>query len=505
MTGASHAVARNIVATGLAPVMLSMHTSQVKELNRLAPIMLAMHIAIIVVWLDPTIQQVYTQCMRQRRVILLLLFVLAGLLASCSAGHLGSNEIAFIRNGHLWTIDPNGANAFEMVAQDTPVVGYSWSPTHQVLVFRTLDPTYAKTSAAKQLVTNAVTGQIGDSPSTVNTIGIDGGNPIPIMLSSSDVQYSNPSWSPTGTRLLYRQSPTATHASSKAFWWVSQNDQPQGIAAKLLPTSDARLTPSYINSSAIGTTKKGIFTISLAGTNMRYLVSGPIEGHPLPAALERVLWQPQHAQPSLLYGRLAPSKATQSAPSNTSAIQLMLHTTDGQEKILTTCACVQFAWSPDGNTVLYSTGTKLTVLQVATHASFDIPVEGDSVPYWSPDSKFLLLDGIHTLQLVRIADQQQQVILSDGTTPDESTTITGVNALLQPAPNSLWASDSRHFLFLTHNRLLWQGHTLAPGKGLYTVGIDAHGQSQGTPVVVDTGNDTQAGWTNQDENTSFLY
>ena len=80
--------------------------------------------------------------MRQRRIFLLLLFLLAGL-ASCSAGHLGSAELAFIRGGHLWTIDPDGANAFEMVAQNTPVVDYSWSPTHQILVFRTLDDQFA--------------------------------------------------------------------------------------------------------------------------------------------------------------------------------------------------------------------------------------------------------------------------------------------------------------------------------------------------------------------------
>ena len=28
---------------------------------------------------------------------------------------------------------------------------------------------------------------------------------------------------------------------------------------------------------------------------------------------------------------------------------------------------------------------------------------------------------------------------------------------------------------------------------------------QGSPVLVDKGNDTQAGWTYQDANTSFLY
>ncbi len=446
--------------------------------------------------------------MRQRRVFLLLLFVLASL-ASCSAGHLGSNELAFIRDGHLWTIDPNGANAFEIVAQDTPVVGYSWSPTHQILVFRTLDPSFAKTFASKQLITNTITGQVEDSPSTVNTIGIDGGSPIPIMLSSPEVQYSNPIWNITGTRLLYRQGPTGTQAPDKTFWWASQNDQPEGIAAKVLPTSEARLSPSYTDSSAIGTTSKGIFTVSLTGINTRYLVPGPLQGHPLPAALERVLWQPQHAQPSLLYARLASTKTTPSTPSKMGGIlpeiQLMLYTSEGQEKAIATCACVQFAWSPDGNTVLYSTGTKDTLVNISTRTSFDIAVEGNSVPYWSPDSKFLLLDGIHTLQLVRVADEQQQVLLSDGVTSDESIAIAGVNALLQPAPNSVWASDSSHFLFLTHNRLLWRGHTLSSGKGLYTVTIDVNGQPRGAPVVVDTGNDTQVGWTSQDENTSFLY
>lgn len=443
--------------------------------------------------------------MRQRRVFLLLLFVFAGLLASCSAGHLGSNEIAFIRDGHLWTIDPNGANAFEMVAQDTPVVGYSWSPTHQVLVFRTLDSSFAKTSAAKQLQANAVTGQVGDSPSTVNTIGVDGGSPIPIMLSSPDVQYSNPIWNVTGTRLLYRQSPIGASAPSKTFWWASQNDQPEGIASKVLPTSIARLSPSYIDSSAIGSTNKGIFTVSLTGTNMRFIVPASVPAQPLPAALQRVLWQPQHAQqPSVLYARLATS-STSTTMATIPEVQLMLHTFSGQEEAITTCTCVQFAWSPDGNKVLYSTGAKDTILDISTHTSFDIPVEGNSVPYWSPDSTFLLLDGVHTLQLVHIADKQSQTLLKDGLVDSGGLTVAGANALLQPAPNSLWAGDSRHFLFLTHNRLLWQGSSLKPGKGLYSVTIDADGHIQGTPVTADTGNDTQAGWTNQDENTSFLY
>jgi len=441
--------------------------------------------------------------MRQRRVFLCLLLLLVGL-TSCSPGHLGSNEIAFIQSGHLWTIDPSGANAFAAVAQDTPVIGYSWSPTHQILVFRTLDDQFAKSLAARQLTANAITGQIADAPSTVNTIGVDGGNAIPIMLSSPQVQYSNPIWNTIGTRLIYRQEITASHIPANAFWWVSQNDQPNGIAAKALPSSESIPSLSSTESSAIGITRKGIFTVSLTGTNMRFLAPGPLAGHPLPAALERILWQPQHAQPLLLYAKAAVTQqATQQVLETALMTQLVLRAANGQEKTLATCSCTQFAWSSDGNTVLYSTGQKDTLVNITTGSSFNFPVEGDSVPYWSPNSKFLLIDGPHTLQIVQIAEQQRHVLLSDGTTSANSTTIAGVNVLLQPVPNSLWATDSSHFLFLTHNRLLWQGHRL--GKGLYTVTVDAHGQTQGMPVVVDTGNDTQAGWSYQDANTSFLY
>jgi hypothetical protein len=189
--------------------------------------------------------------MQHYRLITLLSLLLMGL-ASCSPGHLGSNEIAFVRAGHLWTIDPDGANAFEIVAENTPVVGYAWSPTHQVLVYRALDIQFAKTSAAQSLVSNPITGTLEDLPSTLNTISIDGGSPIPIMFSSPDILYSNPIWNSTGTRLLFRQEPTAPpHNPATALWWIAQNDQPGGIAAKLLPSSYSIPSLVYTISAAI--------------------------------------------------------------------------------------------------------------------------------------------------------------------------------------------------------------------------------------------------------------
>jgi hypothetical protein len=437
--------------------------------------------------------------MNMQRILLLALLLLT-ILAACSPGHLGSNEIAFLRSGQLWTIDPDGGNALAIVAQGPPVVGYTWSPNHQIVAFRTLDEDFARTAAARQLSSKA--DLIGDVPSTLNTVGIDGGTPIPIAFSSPDVRYSNPIWNAGGTRLLYRQTGMSNPPNpDQASWVVAQSDQPGGIAAKALPGTYAIPSFSYNTQKTIGISRNGIFTTTLAGSGQQFL-TGPLPGHPLPASLERVLWQPGHQDAHILYAVSIQKTSGTDVPT----VQLMLRAMDGQMTMLATCACTQFAWSPDGNTVLYSSGTSYTFLNIGSKTTFSITAEEDSVPYWSPDSKFLLLDGAHTLELVQIATSQQNVLLTSGSSPDNAfPVIPTITSLLQPAANSPWAADSRHFVFLTHDRLNWQGRQLNGGKGLYTVTLDSNGQVQGAPSLVDKGNDAQAGWSYQDANTSFLY
>jgi hypothetical protein len=460
--------------------------------------------------LDSLLTQSYTPAMKPERTIILLLLLMISL-ASCSPGHLGGNEIAFVRDGHLWTIDPDGANAFEVVSDGPPVIGYGWSPNHQILVFRTLDSSFASTAAGRNVASNPLTGLTADVPSVLNTVGVDGGSPIPIIFSTPGQQYSNAWWNPTSNRLLYREETTAADQNpGKISWWVSQNDQPEGIARKLLPYSFSIPSISASNSLAIGNSGQGIFITTLAGTDFQFVVQGALPGHPLPAALERVLWQPAHQNPAILYAIDTGVTQSQSTATTPISIQLVLRDPHGRTTAIATCRCTQFAWSPDGNSVLYTTGITYTIFNIKDNSAFSISGEEGSVPYWSPDSRFLLLDGAHTLQLVRIASQQQQLLLHDMTPVAEpgtaSSALPDAHALLQPVSNSIWASDSRHFLFLTRGRLIWQAKSLSSGgNGLYTVAIDDHGQVQGAPAVVDTGNDSQAGWTYEDPNTSFLF
>jgi hypothetical protein len=64
--------------------------------------------------------------MTKIRLFLLTFLFATGFLSACSPGHIGSNEIAFLRDGQLWTIDPDGANLFQVTTGNSQVIGYAW-------------------------------------------------------------------------------------------------------------------------------------------------------------------------------------------------------------------------------------------------------------------------------------------------------------------------------------------------------------------------------------------
>jgi Tol biopolymer transport system component len=443
--------------------------------------------------------------MKQQRIMLVLLLLCLGL-TGCTAGHSGTTVIAFLRDGQLWTIDPDGANAFETVGQQTAIVSSAWSPDHRLLTFRTLDVDFAKTEAAKHIVSPSASGVIGDLPSTLNTVGVDGGTPIEIAFSNPETAYSNPQWNNDGSRLIYRETPKNFAANpSNALWWIAQNDQPGGIATK--PFAGTFSIPSISYNSQdyliVGNATADVFTTNMAGGN-KISRGAPLINHPLPASLERMLWRPGHQNQSFVYINTQPT-TNNNIPSTKG--QLVLRTLAGSQTTLATCTCTQFAWSPDGNSLLYNTGTTDTILNLENHSSFTFSVETGAVPYWSPDSQFLLLDGPHNLSLVSPANKQQTRLLTDNQADKaaQPASLPTTTALLQPVTNNLWSADSRHFVFLNHQRLNWQGSKLSSSNNLYTASINAQGQTQATPTSIATGHITQAGWTYEDPNTSFLY
>ncbi len=446
--------------------------------------------------------------MIRKHLLLFVFLLLAVFLSACSPGHIGNNEISFVRNGHLWTIDPDGANAFEVTSNNAQVIGYAWSPDHRMFAFRTLESNFSRNGGIRPHPTsNQVTGLTNDAPSSINTIGIDGGTPIPIAASGTDIQHSNAWWNPAGNRLLYREEAISVIQNvGTQSWWVSQNDQPLDIARKLLPYSYS--IPSLSASDmVIGNSSGGLFTTTLAGIDFHFILQRSLPGHPLPASLERVLWQPAHIHPAILYAISQISSTNDSSVNTTIHIKLLLRDSQEQTSTIAICSCTQFAWSPDGNSVLYSTGTQYTIFNIQDHSSYTVSAEFGSVPYWSPDSRFIILDGLHTLQLINVANQQHQALLNSTSSGSNTpySPLPDSHALLQPISNSIWATDSQQFLFLTRNRLLWQGKNLDSGNGLYIVSIDRNGHIQGPPSIVDNGNDSQASWTYEDPDTSFIF
>ncbi|WP_141727561.1 hypothetical protein [Thermogemmatispora onikobensis] len=435
--------------------------------------------------------------------VLLSCIVLALGPSACSPGYSGTTKIAFVRDGQLWTIYPDGSGAYKVVENTPPVVGVGWSPDHHLLVFRTLDSDYAASTAGRRLKPDSLTGLVPDAPAGLNTVGVDGGSPIPIFFSSAAVRISDAWWDPTGSRLLYRL--TLRGETSLLRWELAQNDQPGGIATRTLPASLAIPSLSNAGGRILGVDQHGLFTINLTGTEQRWLTRTLPPGHPLPATLERVLWQPHQTQPAFLY-------AISAVPNGSaSQISLILQQPTGETRTLLTCSCRQFAWSSSGQQVLASTADgRYLIVNLDGSLRLSIQAEIDSVPFWSPDGRFLLLDGRHSLWLVDIQTGRQQLLLSDrtplGPMSAAGEQLPAVSALLQPVPNSLWGSDSRSLVFLTRGRLWWQGKSLLhEGNGLYLATLDAQGQPLAAPRLLTTGAITQVGWNYQDSAVSFLF
>ena len=428
-----------------------------------------------------------------RLVVLLTLGVLALVaLSACSPGHTGGDEIGFLRAGTLWAIDPDGSNLHQI--ESGQFIGFSWSPDHHQIVLR---------QANSKLPDTITSFGLGDLKSELGVTAIDGGNIIQITPPNSGLLRSDAWWDASGNRLLYREEPPgAESAGGIPQWKLSQSDQPAGIARKDLAASVVLPAVSSDGSFIASIDAQGKVQVGKPGSAPPVIVSGALTL--LPGSFEpaRPLWQPSTG--ALLYVTAGPE------PDET---QLLLRQSNGATQPLATIANLQqYAWSPDGHLLLARTSSDYRIYSDQGSERFAWNDSASvSLPFWSPDSRFILMLEPDGISLVDVAAQAESHLLkADLTLPAPPTS--GQAAWLRPATNSPWKADSSAFLFTFPRGSAWSvqpGHGLpsaaGAGDGLYVSVLDQQHKTPQFPALLDWGIHQNTAWSTLDPNCAFVF
>ncbi len=403
----------------------------------------------------------------------MLMFVVA-----CAPGNGGSTQLAFIRDGALWTIQPDGSNRFAVTG--STALGFAWSPDHHAFVVRFAA---SKTLPAR----DPLAGSYPDTPARFGVVSIDGGNILQITPDDAPVR-SDAFWDAHGNRLVYRE-----RYGSSTFWLQSQSDQPAGIARKDL--GDFPTIPATAPDGASD------IIIDAAG----HLLTGPPQGPYTTLASDvltalpgqdrpvRVLWQPQHD--AFLYP----------VPASTPGmVTLRLRTTTGQTSdILTSSSLERWAFAPDGGRLLWRDAQGYAILSLATgHIVRWSDAEG--LLWWSPDGAHLLLMTSDHLALITAATGTSTT-LARWTALDTSATAAG---MAFPVTGSPWNPAGTAFAFRAPGGQWVAGKTpvalptaRGAGDGIYVAAVP----SLAPPRLVDWGNHGTWSWSTPDPNTTWLW
>ncbi|HEX6780272.1 MAG TPA: hypothetical protein VF099_18855 [Ktedonobacterales bacterium] len=413
-------------------------------------------------------------------------------LSACSPGHTGSSEIGFLRGGTLWAIDPDGSNLHQI--ESGQFIGFSWSPDHHQIVLRQADGKAPDPVAPFGL---------GDLKSELGVTAIDGGNIIQITPPNSGLLRSDAWWDTGGNRLLYREEkPGADSAADAPQWKLSQSDQPAGIARKDLPTSVVLPAVNSDGSLIASIDAQGNVSDGQPGSAPSVIASGALTILPGSNAPARPLWQPSTG--ALLYATAGPD------PDET---QLLLRQRNGSTQPLATIANLQqYAWSPDGHLLLARTSSDYRIYSDQGSERFAWNDSASvSLPFWSPDSRFILMLEPDGISLVDAAAQTQSHLLNAVLTLPAPPT-SGQAAWLRPAANSPWKADSSAFLFTSPRGSAWSaqpGHGLpsaaGAGAGLYISVLDQQHKTPQFPALLDWGIHQNTAWSTLDPNCAFVF
>jgi hypothetical protein len=405
--------------------------------------------------------------------------LLLALMAGC-AYHPGGNALAFLRDGHLYTIQADGSNLHQIAGGD--IVNYSWSPSRQQLVYRTASP--FPSNRGQSPLENAP-----DLSGNLSVVSVNGGSTLPITPDAASLVRSDAWWNADGNRLLYAERfPTTDGLDSATEYVVSQADQPVGIASKSI--SDAATLPALSADGAqvAQINAQGDLLLGAPGTSGQKVASGVLRQLPDTSRVGRVLWRPRTND--LLY--------TTAAENN--AVQLTLHEGTGATRSLgTVTGMLDACFSPDGAWLLIRTTERFTVWDVRSPGSarYDwANSDQTAIPYWSPDSKRLFVFDAAGATLVELDRKVTTRVL---TYAQPYQTRQG-SPHWRPAPGSLWSPDGGSVAFMAAAGDSWNGARFTAGLYIANVGASGAGNAQ----LIDSGADEAPIWSYLDPSASFL-
>jgi hypothetical protein len=431
----------------------------------------------------------------RQRALLALGILLGAMLGACSPGHSGGSEIAFLRGGNLWEIDQDGSNLHQVASGQ--IVGFSWSPDHHQIVLRMSNGNPPDTSHP-----------YGDTDlkSEVGVTSVDGGAIIQITPPDSGLWRSDAWWDASGNRLLYREEKSGSAGQLQApHWELSQADQPAGVARKDLPTSAILPAVNSDGSSIASIDASGRVLVGTPGSAGNVVAVGALTTLPgTPGYPARPLWQPNSR--ALLY-------AFASAGPAPNVTTLVLRTSSGSvHALLTVTNLQQYAWSPDGQQLLVRTASEYQLYSASGAERFAwSDTSATSLPFWSPDSRLLLILEPDHATLVNPATQQRQTLLNGAFTLPTPPENDALAAFLRPATSSPWNADSSAFLLANNGQGTWAtqpGKALPTGNGggngLYLVTLTQPHSAPQFPSLIDWGEHESVAWTTLDPNCAFL-
>jgi hypothetical protein len=412
----------------------------------------------------------------------LLCLLPAWLLSGCAL-HPGADEIAFLRGGQLWLVNPDGTGLVR--ASGGGVVSFAWSPDHHQLVFRTV-------AEGALVPAGSLT---PDAPGSLSVVGVDGGAALVITPEIAGLSRSDAWWDGSGNRLLYREgfAPALNLPPAIVVYIVSQADQPAGVARKSLPDGASLPALREDGQQVAWIDPAGAVRVAIPGSDHSALVAGGallrLATGTLPA---RVLWQPHHA--ALLY-------ATAGAHG---ADQLMLTTLAGHTTLVAGVPGLLDAdFTPDGSRLLTRTaaGFQLWGLAGAAPPEFTwSETDARAMAWWSPSGTMLLVRDVHGLALVDVRAHRVTQLL---VTPAAPTTLSPPGSWV-PLTASPWSADGMRFVFADAGTGMWRGKALPTQSGAGGVYLASASHPEQAPALIDSGADAWPSWSALDASASLL-